>query len=85
MFENERLVSAQNNLLNELMEKITKLQEDSASPYICGIPALAKYLGIGETFARELKDSKEFPCYQRGRALWFKKSEVEKFIQKNRV
>lgn len=62
-------------------EKIKKSIDLSSSPYLCGIDELAKYLGIGKTAATELKNDKVIPYSQRGRLIWFKKSDVDKFIQ----
>ncbi len=68
-----------------LDEKIREMQDIESSPYINGIDGLAKYLGIGLTLAQELKNKKEIAYSQRGRQIWFKKSDVEKFIKRNRV
>lgn len=68
-----------------LDEKIREMQDIESSPYINGIDGLAKYLGIGLTLAQELKNKKEIAYSQRGRQIWFKKSDVEKFIKQNRV
>lgn len=66
-------------------EKLEQLLQAESSPYINGIDGLAKYLGIGSTLAQELKNRKEIVCSQRGRQVWFKKSDVDKFMQRNRA
>lgn len=63
-------------------EKIQKVIDHSSSPYLCGIDELAKYLGIGKTAATELKNDKVIPFSQRGRLIWFKKADIDKFIQR---
>jgi hypothetical protein len=72
-------------VVEELEKKMEKLAEQQNSPYIFGIDGLARYIGIGETMAQELKNNNEIPCSQRGRKIWFEKKEVEKFMRKNRV
>lgn len=71
--------------LSMIENKIEEIQDRANSPYINGIDGLAKYLGIGETLAQDLKNRKEIPCSQRGRQIWFKKSDIEKFMQQNRM
>ena len=72
-------------VIDALKVQMEKMKEEQETPYIQGIDGLALYLGIGETVAQELKNNKEIPCSQRGRKIWFKKSDVEKFIQRHRM
>ena len=81
-----------NHIISQLFEKlsmieskINEMQEHTNSPYVNGIDGLAKYLGIGETLAQDLKNRKEIPCSQRGRQIWFRKSDIERFMQQNRM
>ncbi len=69
-------------IINERMEQ---LQQAESSPYINGIDGLAEYLGVGLSLAQELKNKKEIAYSQRGRQIWFKKSDIEKFMQRNRA
>ncbi len=66
-------------------EKLEQLRQAELSPYINGIDGLAKYLGIGPTLAQKLKSRKEIAYSQRGRQVWFKKSDVDKFMERNRA
>ena len=72
-------------VIDALKVQMEKMKEEQETPYIQGIDGLARCLGIGETVAQELKNNKEIPCSQRGRKIWFKKSDVEKFIQRHRM
>ena len=72
-------------VIDALKVQMEKMKEEQETPYIQGIDGLARYLGIGETVAQELKNNKEIPCSQRGRKIWFKKLDVEKFIQRHRM
>ena len=72
-------------VIDALKVQMEKMKEEQETPYIQGIDGLARYLGIGETVAQELKNNKEIPCSQRGRKIWFKKSDVERFIQRHRM
>ncbi len=91
MFDNQKiydeaiiteLTDKLSRIINERMEQ---LQQAESSPYINGIDGLAEYLGIGLTLAQELKNKKEIAYSQRGRQIWFKKSDIEKFMQRNRA
>jgi hypothetical protein len=68
------------SLLHKMKEEhlINKLAFSFSQTY-------SSYLGIGETVAQEIKNNREIPCSQRGRKIWFKKSDIEKFMQKNKV
>jgi len=91
MFNNQKIYDEA--MITELMdrlsriinEKLEQLQQTESSPYINGIDGLAKYLGVGLTLAQELKNRKEIAYSQRGRQVWFKKSDVDKFMQRNRA
>lgn len=83
---NDAVIAALTERVSKMLdEKIREMQDIESSPYINGIDGLAKYLGIGLTLAQELKNKKEIAYSQRGRQIWFKKSDVEKFIKRNRV
>lgn len=72
-------------VIEALGKKMEELKEQQDSPFVYGIDGLARYLGIGETIAQEIKNNKEIPCSQRGRKIWFKKSDIEKFMQRNKA
>lgn len=82
----DAVIAALTERVSKMLDgKIREMQDIESSPYINGIDGLAKYLGIGLTLAQELKNKKEIAYSQRGRQIWFKKSDVEKFIKRNRV
>ena len=56
-------------VIDAVEKKLNRLAEEQTSPYICGIDGLARYMGIGETVAQEIKNNKE----------------IEKFMRKNRA
>lgn len=83
---NRELIIALKEELGALLEtKLEIIQNQIESPYVNGIDGLAKYLGVGLTLAQELKNKKEIAYSQRGRQVWFKKSDIEKFIQRNKA
>lgn len=83
--ENELFVEQLRGIITEVVErKLEELHERDTSPYINGIDGLAKYLNIGTTLAQELKNEKAIASYQRGRTVWFKKSEVDRFVNQNK-
>ena len=83
---NRELIIALKEELGALLEtKLEIIQNQIESPYVNGIDGLAKYLGVGLTLAQELKNKKEIAYSQRGRQIWFKKSDIEKFIQRNKA
>lgn len=79
------MITIKEELAKLLDTKLEKMQESIGSPYVNGIDGLAKYLGVGLTLAQELKNKKEIAYSQRGRQVWFKKSDIEKFMQRNRA
>ena len=66
----------------KVAEAIKRQQEDESKPFVKGIRGLANYLDIGISLAQELKNNNEITYSQRGRELWFRKSEIDKFLQK---
>lgn len=91
MIENQKIydeviiTELTNRLSRIISEKMEQMQQAESSPYINGIDGLAEYLGVGLTLAQELKNKKEIAYSQRGRQIWFKKSDIEKFMQRNRA
>ena len=82
----EVIITELTNRLSKIInEKLEQMQQAESSPYINGIDGLAEYLGVGLTLAQELKNKKEIAYSQRGRQIWFKKSDIEKFMQRNRA
>jgi excisionase family DNA binding protein len=77
-----------NQIVNSLMcgveRKMEELHEKESSPYIHGINGLANYLGIGKTLAQEIKNERKITPYQDGRNVWFKKAEVNKYVESNK-
>ena len=72
-------------VVDALSKQIEKMKESVDSPYVQGIDGLANYLCIGKTIAQELKNSGEIPYSQRGRLIWFRKADIDKFMQRNRA
>lgn len=72
-------------VIEALEKKMEQLKEQEDTPFVFGIDGLARYLGVGETIAQELKKNKEINYSQRGRKIWFKKSDIEKFMQKHKA
>ena len=72
-------------VIEALEKKMEQLKEQEDTPFVFGIDGLARYLGVGETIAQELKKNKEINYSQRGRKIWFKKSDIEKFMQRNKA
>ena len=82
----EVIITELTNRLSKIInEKLEQMQQAESSPYINGIDGLAENLGVGLTLAQELKNKKEIAYSQRGRQIWFKKSDIEKFMQRNRA
>ncbi len=83
---NEVIITELTSRLSKIInEKLEQMQRAESSPYINGIDGLAEYLGVGLTLAQELKNKKEIAYSQRGRQIWFKKNDIEKFMQRNRA
>ena len=72
-------------VIEALEKKMEQLKEQEDTQFVFGIEWLARYLGVGETIAQELKKNKEINYSQRGRKIWFKKSDIEKFMQKHKA
>ena len=82
----ELIITELTNRLSQIItEKLGQMQQAESTPYVNGIDGLAEYLGVGLTLAQELKNKKEIAYSQRGRQIWFKKSDIEKFMQRNRA
>ena len=82
----ELIITELTNRLSQIItEKLVQMQQAESTPYVNGIDGLAEYLGVGLTLAQELKNKKEIAYSQRGRQVWFKKSDIEKFMQRNRA
>ena len=82
----ELIITELTNRLSQIItEKLVQMQQTESTPYVNGIDGLAGYLGVGLTLAQELKNKKEIAYSQRGRQIWFKKSDIEKFMQRNRA
>lgn len=70
------------NVSKIINEKLEDLRNEMSSPYVNGINGLAEYLGIGETLATKIYKSHEIKSSRFGREIWFKKSEIDKFMTK---
>ncbi len=81
---NEALVAIITDKVSRVIdEKLEDLRNKMSSPYVNGLDGLAEYLGIGETLATKLYKTKEIKSSRFGREIWFKKSDIEKFMLKH--
>jgi len=55
---------------------------DNSEKYIYSIVGLAKFMGCSKVTAQKFKNSGKVKCYQVGRKIMFKESEVLAAIQK---
>lgn len=93
MIENINNEVFKEQIISEVVERVSRLLDEKfegveaslASPYVNGINGLARYLGIGESLATQIKNNNEIAYSQRGREIWFRKSDIEKFMSKNRA
>lgn len=82
---NEVLIAAITDKVSKIIdEKFEDLRDSMSSPYVNGIDGLADYMHIGETLARKLYKTKEIRGSKFGREIWFRKSDIDKFITKYR-
>lgn len=80
---NEALIATITDKVSKIIdEKLEDLRDSMSSPYVNGIKGLASYLGIGETLATKIHRSKEIKSSRFGREIWFRKSDIDKFITK---
>lgn len=81
---NEALIATITDKVSKMIdEKLEELRDSMSSPYVNGIKGLASYLGTGETLATKIHRSKEIKSSRFGREIWFKKSDIDKFILKH--
>ena len=81
---NEKLTAAIADTVSKVFDKkFEELKDSIASPYVNGIKGLAAYLGFGETLANKLHKEKEIKSYRFGREIWFRKSDIDKFMAKH--
>ena len=79
---NDALVAVITDAVSKVFDKkFEELKDNIASPYVNGIKGLAAYLGIGETLANKLH--KEIKSSRFGREIWFRKSDIDKFMAKH--
>ncbi len=55
----------------------------SKEPFIKGIHALGKYLGVSPVKAQQLKNSGAIPCFQDGRIVLFDPAKVREYMYRN--
>ena len=80
---NDALIATITDKMSKIInEKLEDLRNEMSSPYVNGINGLAEYLGIGETLATKIYKSNEIKSSRFGREIWFKKSEIDKFMTK---
>ena len=81
---NEALIATITDKVSKMIdEKLEDLRDSMSSPYVNGIKGLAAYLGIGETLANKLHKDKEIKSSRFGREIWFRKSDIDKFMAKH--
>ncbi len=82
---NEALIATITDKVSKIIEeKLEDLRDSMSSPYVNGLDGLSDYLGIGETLASKLYKTKEIRASRLGREIWFRKSDIDKFITKYR-
>lgn len=80
---NEALIATITDKVSVVIdEKLEDLRNKMSSPYVNGLKGLAEYLGIGETLATKIYKTKEIKSSRFGREIWFKKSDIEKFMER---
>ena len=81
---NDALIATITDTVSKVFDKkFEELKDSIASPYVNGIKGLAAYLGIGETLANKLHKDKEIKSSRFGREIWFRKSDIDKFMAKH--
>lgn len=80
---NEALIATITDKVSKIIdEKLEDLRDSMSSPYVNGIKGLAEYLGIGETLASKIYKNRKIVSSRLGREIWFRKSDIDKFITK---
>ena len=80
---NEALIATITEKVSKIIDKkFEDLRDDISSPYVNGIKGLGNFLHIGETLASKLYKTKQIKSSRFGKEIWFKKSDIEKFMQK---
>ena len=80
---NEALIATITDKVSKIIdEKLEDLRDSMSSPYVNGIKGLAEYLGIGETLASKIYKNRKLVSSRFGREIWFRKSDIDKFITK---
>lgn len=80
---NEALIATiSDNVSKIINDKLEDLRNEMSSPYVNGIDGLAEYLGIGESLATKIYKNHEIKSSRYGREIWFRKSEIDKFMTK---
>ncbi|RYE50752.1 MAG: DNA-binding protein [Sphingobacteriales bacterium] len=49
------------------------------------VDGLSEYIGLSKSSIRKLSCSRRLPCYQPGKKLLFKKSEIDAWIHSSRI
>ena len=82
---NEALIATITDKVSKIIdEKLEDLRDGMSSPYVNGIKGLAEYLGIGETLASKIYKNRQIVSSRLGREIWFRKSDIDKFITKHK-
>ena len=70
--------------LAERLERIERLLVISTKEAF-NVDEAARFIGLSESRVRHLVWKKEIPHYKRGRSLFFKKSELEEWMLRDRI
>ena len=82
---NEALIATITDKVSKIIdEKLEDLRDGMSSPYVNGIKGLAEYLSIGETLASKIYKNRKIVSSRLGREIWFRKSDIDKFITKHK-
>ncbi len=78
MSETEKLLTA----LYELQDKWEK--DEFRKPFLTCAEA-QKYMGVSDKYMKKLRDNALVHFYRDGRLIWYKRTDLEKFILKHKV
>ena len=82
---NEALIATITDKVSKIIdEKLEDLRDSMSSPYVNGIKGLAEYLAIGETLASKIYKNRKIVSSRLGREIWFRESDIDKFITKHK-
>jgi excisionase family DNA binding protein len=79
----ELILDRLNNI--ESLIKGLKMQNQPAPIEIMNINQVAEYIGVAKTIIYKFTSCRMIPHFKQGKKIYFKKSELDEWITKNRV